>query len=134
MNEKRKFGGIMGSKKPARLMVALSAAVVLALSAVAVVLGARSGGSGTIDDLISRNEPHFRGIVTERSGNSILVEVSEGEEVRRSADLIWVSLDVVRKDGAFAGKVGDEVTVYYDGMIAESYPAQIHKVYAILTE
>ena len=27
---------------------------------------------------------------------------------------------------------GDEVTVYYDGNIAESYPMQINKVYAVL--
>ena len=27
--------------------------------------------------------------------------------------------------------VGDEVVVYYDGMVAESYPMQINKVYAI---
>lgn len=27
--------------------------------------------------------------------------------------------------------VGDEVTVYYDGSIAETYPMQINNVYAI---
>ena len=28
--------------------------------------------------------------------------------------------------------IGDEVVVYYDGNIAESYPMQINTVYAIL--
>jgi len=28
-------------------------------------------------------------------------------------------------------QIGDEILVYYDGNIAESYPMQIHTVYAI---
>ena len=36
-------------------------------------------------------------------------------------------------DGIYSPiQVGDEVTVYYDGNIAESYPMQINKVYAVL--
>lgn len=42
-----------------------------------------------------------------------------------------VSLNVENKDSMTHFSIGDEVVVYYDGMIAESYPMQINKVYAI---
>ncbi|MDL2258185.1 YobA family protein [Eubacteriales bacterium OttesenSCG-928-K08] len=77
------------------------------------------------------NEPNFGGIVTEVYENSILVAVNEGEDARNSSDLIMVSLNVEIKDSMTQFDVGDEVRVYYDGTIAESYPAQVMKVYAI---
>ncbi|NMA23990.1 MAG: hypothetical protein GX938_10855 [Spirochaetales bacterium] len=40
--------------------------------------------------------------------------------------------DVSVSGGAF--HIGDEVSVYYDGVIAESYPAQINEVYAIFLD
>ena len=42
-----------------------------------------------------------------------------------------VSLDVENKDSMTHFSIGDEVVVYYDGNIAESYPMQINTVYAI---
>lgn len=78
------------------------------------------------------NEPSFTGIVTEVYDNSILVSVNDGEEVLNSSDLMVVSLDVELKDSMTTFNIGDEVTVYFDGTIAESYPAQINKVYAIV--
>lgn len=47
-----------------------------------------------------------------------------------------VSLDGENKDSLYSPiSVGDVVTVYFDGNIAESYPLQINTVYAItLTE
>ena len=42
-----------------------------------------------------------------------------------------VSLNVENKDSSTHFNIGDEVVVYYDGNIAESYPMQINKVYAI---
>lgn len=78
------------------------------------------------------NEPNFSGIVTEVYENSILVAVNEGEDALKSSDLISVSLDVQLKDSMTDFSVGDEVRVYYDGTIAESYPAQVHTVYAIV--
>mgnify|MGYP003623249980 FL=1 len=62
---------------------------------------------------------------------TILIKVNEDEEAYQSSNLINVSLDVEIKDGLSEYDVGDEVRVYYDGNIAESYPAQIIKVYAI---
>jgi hypothetical protein len=86
-----------------------------------------------MDDIIAK-EPHFSAIVAEVHDSYLLVEVNEGEEARLSSDLISVSLAVENKDGLSSYNVGDEVVVYYDGTIAESYPAQVNKVFAITTK
>lgn len=83
----------------------------------------------TMNDVI--NEPSFKGVVQEVNENSITVLVNEDEEAYKSSDLIVVSLDVEVKDGLSEYEVRDEVCVYYDGKILESYPAQVTKVYAI---
>lgn len=44
-----------------------------------------------------------------------------------------VLLNVENRDRIYSPiRVGDEVTVYYDGNITESYPMQINRVYAVL--
>lgn len=74
---------------------------------------------------IISNEPSIIGIIKETTENSILIENEAGEYV--------VSSNVENSDGIYSPMViGDEVSVYYDGSIAESYPMQINKVYAIL--
>lgn len=83
----------------------------------------------TMDNIA--DQPNFAGIVEEVKSNSILVRVNEDEEEMRSSDLISVSLDVEIEDSRRDFNIGDEVRVYYDGMIAESYPAQANNVYAI---
>lgn len=72
---------------------------------------------------IISNEPSIIGIVKETSDNSILIENETGEYT--------VSLDVECADSVTHFNIGDEVVVYYDGNVAESYPMQINKVYAI---
>ena len=74
---------------------------------------------------IISNEPNIVGIIKEVNKNFVLLENESGEYV--------VSLNVENSDGIYSPiMIGDEVTVYYDGSIAESYPMQINKVYAIL--
>lgn len=80
------------------------------------------------------NEANFTGLVEEVSESSILVRVNEDEEEIRSSDIISVSLDVEIEESTRDFNLGDEVRVYYDGMIAESYPAQVNNVYAIILE
>ena len=75
-------------------------------------------------DYIIANEPSITGNVTQIQTDSILIENNGGE--------YWVSLDVQNKDSMTHFSIGDEVVIYYDGMIAESYPMQINRVYAIL--
>ncbi|HHW93771.1 MAG TPA: DUF3221 domain-containing protein [Clostridiaceae bacterium] len=74
-------------------------------------------------DYIIKNEPSIAGTVKESSDKSILIENETGE--------YWVSLNVENKDSLTQFSVGDEVVVYYDGNVAETYPMQINKVYAI---
>ena len=73
---------------------------------------------------IIANEPSITGLVTETNENSILIENETGE--------YWVSLNVENEDSMTHFSIDDEVVVYYDGNIAESYPMQINTVYAIL--
>lgn len=72
---------------------------------------------------IIEHEANIIGIVKETTDNSILVENETGQ--------YWVSLEVENKDSVTHFNIGDEVVVYYDGNIAESYPMQINTVYAI---
>ena len=77
-------------------------------------------------------EPHFSGTVTQLYDNVILVNVNENEDVHSSSDLISVSLDVKVKNCMTHFTIGDEVIVYYNGEITESYLAQVNTVYAIV--
>ena len=72
---------------------------------------------------IIANEPNITGIVKDTAEKAILIENENGE--------YWVSLDVENKDSMTHFSIGDEVVVYFDGMVAESYPMQINTVYAI---
>ena len=95
-------------------------AVVLALVCIWVLVGCNNRSM----DYIIGNEPSIIGIVKETTDKSILIENDSGE--------YSVSLDVENKDSMTHFNIGDEVVVYYDGNIAESYPMQINKVYAIV--
>lgn len=84
----------------------------------------------TMNDIYKK--PNVIGLVLEVNENSILILVSETEDEFKSSDKISVSLDVKLKDSMTDFKPFDVVNVFYDGKIAESYPAQINTVYAIL--
>ena len=87
------------------------------------VLGVVGCNNKSMNYIIS-NEPNIVGIITEVNENSVLIENETGEYV--------VSLDVENSDGIYSPMmIGDEVTVYYDGSIAESDPLQISTVYVI---
>ena len=73
---------------------------------------------------IIQHEPSIRGIVTETTDTAILMENADRE--------YWVSLDVENGDSMTDFTVGDEVVVYFDGNIAETYPMQLNRVYAII--
>ena len=90
--------------------------------AVIYVLGLVGCNNRSMNSIIS-NEPSITGIVKETNENAILIENDDGE--------YWVSLNVENKDSVTNFNVGDEVVVYYDGNIAESYPMQINTVYAM---
>jgi hypothetical protein len=87
-----------------------------------------ASGPGKPAEIISMNDaianaPSITGIVKDTGEKAILIENDQGE--------YWVSLNVENKDSMTSFRIGDEVVVYFDGMVAESYPMQINTVYAI---
>ena len=96
-------------------LIALVLALVCVLSLVAC-------NNRNMNDIIA-NEPNITGIVRKITNDVFLMENETGEYM--------VSLDVENKDSMTHFSIGDEVVVYYDGNIAESYPMQINTVYAI---
>lgn len=111
--ELRKYGFEEGDcvKKFIMLIIALTCIISLA------------GCNNKSMDYIIENELSIMGIVNDTNENFILIENEDGE--------YKVSLNVENKDSMTHFNIGDEVVVYYDGYIAESYPMQINKVYAI---
>jgi hypothetical protein len=133
---KGRIKNVLNFKKPSRVIIVVSVALVAVLGVGFAVNRATDGSIlNSIIPMSMNNvnkEPHFAGTVTEVYDNAILVSVNEGEDARRSSDLISVSLNVKLKDSMTHFTVGDRVIVYYNGEIAESYPAQVNTVYAIV--
>ncbi len=63
----------------------------------------------------------FKATIQEVYDGSYIVVVDEGEDVRSSSDLISIDTEELFK-------VGDRVIVEFDGVIMESYPAQINLI------
>ena len=93
--------------------------------------------TGCLDSAQS-DEVSFNAIVLENNQTHLLVEPEEGSSELRSADRITISVSKAALLNSLDAeieitdiKAGDRIQVYYDGVIAESYPAQIngcHKV------
>ena len=73
---------------------------------------------------IIEHEPGIEGTVIETRKDRILIENNKGE--------YSVSIDVENGDSMTHFNIGDEVKVFCDGKIAESWPMQINTVYAII--
>ncbi len=86
------------------------------------------GCERSMDDII-KNESSITGVVEEVYDNSILISIQT--DAYPYGAYCVVSLDVENKDSIVDFNIGDEVIIYYDGMIAESDPLQINTVYAI---
>ena len=71
----------------------------------------------------------FRAKVLEVQEKSLLVTPLEGEKELLSSDKIYVSLGKLAQVPEI--RVGDILMIHYDGMIQETYPAQINGTYAI---
>lgn len=84
----------------------------------------------TMNDIYDK--PNFSGTVLDVRDNEIIVGVKEDEAEFKSSDKISVSLHTKVKDSMTDFKIGNQVKVFYDGTIAETYPAKISTVYAIV--
>ena len=80
--------------------------------------------NGKTDDTVT-----FQAIILEIHDNYYLVEPVEGSTELNSADQITVPM--TSKNVSSEPEVGDILEIVYDGVIAESYPAQITNVYNI---
>lgn len=76
-------------------------------------------------------DAYFNATVLEIHENSILVEPFEGSEELKSSDRILASSITNSNHKVPEMKEGTTVRIVYDGIIAETYPAQINEVYAI---
>lgn len=115
---KERIKTVMHYKKPAFWLI-LTALLLCVIAAVCFL-------TNPLRD--EEEEQHsFYATVLETEENRILVEPVSGSDERNSADQIWVSLnETIPKIVS-----GDTVRVIYDGLIAESYPAQILSVSAV---
>lgn len=70
----------------------------------------------------------FVGTVVEVSENSLLIEPLEGEGETRSSDRITLGMSKMED---LELTEGDVVEITYNGIILESYPAQLDEVYSV---
>lgn len=82
-------------------------------------------------DVQSNTNSYFNAEVLEVNEQSILVKPDADSNEIKSADKISVSLNFISTVPVPDFEVGDRVRVIYNGEIAESYPAQINKVFVV---
>lgn len=82
----------------------------------------------------AENPVIMRATVLEITADTVTVEPAEGSPEQNSADKIVIPKVFISENSTAAFpvlRVGDTVEIGYDGMIAETYPAQIRGVYYI---
>ncbi len=83
----------------------------------------------TLIGCTSEDKATFQATILEIEDGYYLVEPVEGSTELNSADRIMVPM--VNINPSQEPEVGDTLEIVYDGVIAESYPAQINTVYSI---
>lgn len=71
-------------------------------------------------------EHSFCGVIKQVEKNLFFVEPNEGEEIRKSADLIMIGKLQLDTNVKFV--VGEKVKIIYDGYVMETYPAQVKAI------
>lgn len=92
------------------------------------ILAGKGAMTGTGIGIMQAGNAEFEAEVIKVSGNSLLIEPSDGEEELRCADQISLSADDL---GDLDLKEGDVIRVAYNGEILESYPARPGEVYSV---
>lgn len=101
------------------------AALILALIFVFGLVGCNNRNM----NYIIKHEPSVTGTVEKVHDNYMIIYLKT--DGYPNGARCAVSLNVENKDSYTDVAAGDEVIVYYNGEIAESYPLQINTVYAI---
>ena len=97
-------------------------AVILIIAATALAIWQPWEKVNQTDLPLVQTQYDFQAIIIEIDGDHVLVEPLEGENERNSSDRISFSCAELEDVSASVGSV---VKVTYDGMIRETYPAQI---------
>ena len=79
-----------------------------------------------IKDTVDNTEYSFCGTITQVEENLFFVEPDEGEEIGKSSNLIMVGK--LKLDTNVKYEVGERIRIFYDGMVMETYPAQIKAI------
>lgn len=79
-----------------------------------------------IKDTVDNTEYSFCGTITQVEKNLFFVEPDEGEEIRKSSDLIMIGK--LKLDTNVKYEVGERIRIFYDGTVMETYPAQIKAI------
>ena len=74
----------------------------------------------------------LRARIVEINGNSLLIEPCEGQWELASADRIFFSAEWLPEK--YTPEVGSVLVIEYDGMLMETYPAQINKPFSVTVE
>lgn len=98
----------------------------MSLILLATACGTSSGGESKVG---GDETATFQATILEIQDGYYLVEPVEGSAELNSADQI--AIPMINMEPSPEPEVGDVLEIEYDGSIAESYPAQITKVYSI---
>lgn len=100
--------------------------LILSLTFVLVLAGCNNRSM----NYIIENEPSVVGVVEEVHDDYVIM-YSETAEGYPNGSRWSISLTVESKDSYADPVVGDEIVVYYDGNVMETYPLKVGTVYAI---
>lgn len=104
--------------------------LLLILTMSLILLAAACGTSSSGESKVGGDETAtFQATILEIQDGYYLVEPVEGSAELNSADRITIPM--TNMEPSPEPEVGDVLEIEYDGSIAESYPAQITKVYSI---
>lgn len=83
-------------------------------------------------DMHLNDKESFTAVVKNVNLNSIMVSVNKDQNEYKICDVLKISLDYDNKDSTVKFNTGDQVRIYYNGIILASYPGQITGVYGII--
>ncbi|MBO5143505.1 MAG: hypothetical protein J6C46_11060 [Clostridia bacterium] len=87
--------------------------------------GDESENDNISNETVNKEEKYFYGKVVESHPSYLIVEPNEDEEIRKSADRIYISLG---KNGDAIYMLNTKLKITYTGGVMESYPAQVNMV------
>lgn len=103
--------------------------LILTMSLILLVTACGTSSGGGESKVGGDETVTFQATIIEIQDDCYLVEPVEGSAELNSADRITIPM--TNMEPSPEPEVGDVLEIEYDGSIAESYPAQITKVYSI---